>query len=714
MALIPGAQDLGQRVARPANFNETQTPHDAFGASFGQAVQSVGANMASAEAQAEAQAAAEAKRQKAIADAETRRLLAQEEAERKAADKAQALTVMQRAADALTLDADDFGQGILGGSIDKGKAAEDWGTRSRTKITEALADVPEVHRAAVMHDLEHRSALLGRTKIGGALRQRNRDEARGGIDQTMEYAQRLYASDPVGAEKLMAGTIDSLGPAAGLGADDIARRKQAWREVTQFTSGYEAISAGRDDPKALDRAESLIRALPDIDPQRRAQLMDRAAAYRLAIDQRRELGAQRAERERDRVLKRAEHEFNAFQAMADKGTMLDPAYIDRVAQATAGTPYQAAIRALAEQARANGGLAAQPIAAQQAALDRINAEIAQRGRSPALDKRKEQIEKVVRGSIGDRERDPLRAGLERGVIDALPPLNMAGGVQGLVAQLAGRVDAAQRVQRWAGQPVSPLTADEAATVKAQLDVLPVKERSVLVAGLASAIGPQQAQGLARQMDPKDKALGLAFATAGAQTTEGRFTSELILRGQQAKADGTSTKGQKEPEVKAAGWRAHAAAELDGVFGNAAFTAQVRDAAELIMHGMASEGGGRLSRDDMDRAVRLAIGGTLVEHNGRKIPLPAGIDAGMLEKRLSSVAADEIARQTVVPRADGQPSDLSKATVRAGGVEVPVAQFVQSLPAAPLMPVRPGEFAVLVGGRPVVNAAGVPIVVRVRP
>ena len=713
MALIPGAQDLGQRVARPANFNETQTPHDAFGAAFGQAVASVGADRAAAEAQAAAQADAEARHQKALADAETRRVLAQEAAERKAADKAQALTVMQRTADALTLDAEDFGQGILGGSIDKDKAGEDWGSRSRAKISEALAEVPEEHRAAVMHDLEHRSATLGRTKIGGALRQRNRDEARGGIDQALEYAQRLYASDPAGADKLMSGTIDALGPAAGLGADDIAKRKQAWREGTQFTRGFEAVSAGRDDPKALARADDLIRALPDIDPQRRAQLLDRSAAYRLAIDQRRELAAQRAERERDRILRRAEYEFNAFQALADKGTMLDPAYIDRVSAATAGTPYQAAIRTLAEQARANGGLAAQPLAAQQAALDQINAEIAQRGRSPQLDKRKDQIEKVLRGSLADRERDPLRAGLERGVIDALLPLDMTGGVQGLVAQLAGRVGAAQRVQKWAGQPVSPLTVDEAAAVKAQLDVLPVKERSVLVAGLAAAVGPQQALGLARQMDPKDKALGLAFATAGAQTTEDRFTSELILRGQQAKADGTSTKGLREPEVKAAGWKAHAAAELDGVFGNAAFTAQVRDAAELIMHGMASEAGGRLSRDDMDRAVRLAVGGTLVEHNGRKIPLPAGINADMLEKRLGSITADEIARQTVVPRADGQPSDLSKATVRAGGVEVPVAQFVQSLPAAPLMPVRPGEFAVLVGGRPVVNAAGVPIVVRVQ-
>jgi len=508
--------------------------------------------------------------------------------------------------------------------------------------------------------------------------------------------------------------VDQLGPHSTLNPEQLAKLKQSWKEGTQYTAGYELVSAGRADRKMLDAAEKTISTgLPDIDPQKRATLLDRIAAYRLHLDQKAELAAARAQREAERRLKLAEAEFNTFQVMADKGTILDPAYIDRALTATSGTPYQSGVRALAQQAKDMGGLAAQPVQQQQMLLDQVNALIAQRGRSPELDKRKDQIEKVLRGSQQDLDRDGLRAGLERGVITDLKPLDQSGGIPGLIQQLQARVPLAQRVSMWAGRQVSPMTDEEAAQLKHQLDALPAKERSGMVATLAQAIGPQAAQGLAVQMDKKDKGMALAFAFSGSQTTEGRFTSELILRGQQAKADGTSTKGLREPEVKAAGWKAHAAAELDGVFGNAAFTAQVRDAAELIMHGMASETGGRLSRDDMDRAVRLAVGGTLVEHNGRKIPLPAGINADMLEKRLGSITADEIARQTVVPRADGQPSDLSKATVRAGGVEVPVAQFVQSLPAAPLMPVRPGEFAVLVGGRPVVNAAGVPIVVRVQ-
>ena len=36
-----------------------------------------------------------------------------------------------------------------------------------------------------------------------------------------------------------------------------AKLAQGWKEQTQFTSAFEAISAGRNDRKALDRAEQM-------------------------------------------------------------------------------------------------------------------------------------------------------------------------------------------------------------------------------------------------------------------------------------------------------------------------------------------------------------------------------------------------------------------------------------------------------------------------
>ena len=60
----------------------------------------------------------------------------------------------------------------------------------------------------------------------------------------------------------------------------------------------------------------------------------------------------------------------------------------------------------------------------------MNSQIAKSGRSPELDKRKDQIEKVLRGSQADLEKDGLRAGLERGVITDLQPLDQSKGMPG--------------------------------------------------------------------------------------------------------------------------------------------------------------------------------------------------------------------------------------------------------------------------------------------
>jgi hypothetical protein len=223
----------------------------------------------------------------------------------------------------------------------------------------------------------------------------------------------------------------------------------------------------------------------------------------------------------------------------------------------------------------------------------------------------------------------------------------------------------------------------------------------MVAALAQAVGPQQAQGLATQMDKKDKGLALAFAFSGASTTAGRFTSELLLKGQQAKLDGTSTKNEKQPDVKVAQWSAHIASQLDGLFPAQTLTDQTREAALLIAHGLSAESGGQLREKDLDRAVGFAIGGSIVEHNGRKVPLPAGVDEDMLDKRLRSISAAELAKQA------------PEGVVRAGGVPVTVDEFAKTLPGQQLMYAGPGRFAVIVGGRPVLNGQGKPILIGVQ-
>lgn len=688
MATIPMG-NFGQSVARPAPM-PTIPRGDAIGQAVdrtGQIAFNVVTDMAQQQTRLQLQDAAEQKRK-------------DEEAQH-AAIRAQTITALTGTKDKLADLHDQITQGVLDGSVPKDKAETEFASRS-AKVLEGIGgDLPEAQRGIVLAELNGDAARLGNS-VRKAVTQRDRQDVTSGISQTLEYLQRQYRADPAKATQQAMDLVDQLGPHSTLNPEQLAKLKQSWKEGTQYTAGYELVSAGRADRKMLDAAEKTISTgLPDIDPQKRATLLDRIAAYRLHLDQKAELAAARAQREAERRLKLAEAEFNTFQVMADKGTILDPAYIDRALTATSGTPYQSGVRALAQQAKDMGGLAAQPVQQQQMLLDQVNALIAQRGRSPELDKRKDQIEKVLRGSQQDLYRDGLRAGLERGVITDLKPLDQSGGIPGLIQQLQARVPLAQRVSMWAGRQVSPMTDEEAAQLKHQLDALPAKERSGMVATLAQAIGPQAAQGLAVQMDKKDKGMALAFAFSGSQTTEGRFTSELLLKGQQAKLDGTSTKGEKQPDLKPAQWSAHIAAELDGVFPVQTLTDQTREAAVLIAHGIASEQGGRLSTKDLDRAVRLAVGGSVVEHNGRKVLLPAGVDEDMLAKRLRSISAEELAKQAP----EGQ--------VRAGGVPMPVADFVETLPGQQLMYAAPGKYVVIVSGRPVLNAKGQPIIVGVQ-
>jgi hypothetical protein len=688
MATIPMGS-FGETVARPGPM-----PTIPRGDAIGQATERVGqiatgivSNIAEEQRRAQLQAEHEQKQR----DAEVAH----------AALKAKTITALTGTKDALADLHDTVSNGVIDGSIPKDKAESTYSEGAAKVLGNAGLDLPDSHRQVVLAELNGDAGRLG-NNVRKAVTTRERMDVTSGINQTLEYLQRSYAVDPAKSTQQAMDTIDQLGPHSTLNPDQVGKLKQSWKEGTQYTTAYTLVSQGRNSRKGLEQADNaLTGGFPDLDPQKRATLTDRVQAYRMHLDQKDEMAAARAEREAQRRLHQAEAEFNTFSKMADKGTALDPDYTDRAIAATTGTPYQAGIVALARQAKETGGIAAQPIQWQQQQLDAINTSIAKNGRSPEMDARKDQVEKVLRGSQADLDKDALRAGLERGVITDLRPLDLSKGMPGMIQQLAERTPLAQRVSVWAGRSVSPMTDDEAGQLKHQLDSLPAKDRAGMVAALAQAVGPQSAQGMATQLDKKDKGLALAFAFAGASTTNGRYTSELLLKGQQAKLDGTSTKNEKLPDVKVAQWSAHIASSIDGLFPAQTLTDQTREAAVLIAHGLAAEAGGALREKDLDRAVGFAIGGSIVEHNGRKVPLPAGVDEDMLDKRLRSVSVQELAKQA------------PEGMVRAGGAPMALDEFAKSLPGQQLMYAGPGRFAIIVSGRPVLNGQGKPILIGVQ-
>jgi hypothetical protein len=587
---------------------------------------------------------------------------------------------------------DQIAAGVSSGTITKDDARKQWADLSTKLVGESVAKLPPDLAPLVSAQMRPLTGSLN-NKLEDTIRKRDQQSADAGLLTYREQLQRLASTDMEGAIQQWTKTAEATGPGAGWTPEKVTKEVQGFKEQVTFTKAYEMVSNSRNDRTGLDAAEKTIQGMNDMDPQKKATLLDRVGAYKYGLDQRAEMSAQRAQRQQEATLKRAEVTFQAFQAVSDKGLALDPAYVDTVVKATAGTPYQGGVIAMAKAASENGGLASQPVSSQRAELDRITAQIAKDGNNPALSKRKDQIEKVLRGSQSDIKEDPMRAYLERSTDAAqVKPLDVSS-IQGLTQSLSERAPVAARASEWTGGPVAPLTGEEIEPVRKLLDTLPANQRSTAIATLATTLGPQASAGLAKQLDKKDRALGLAFGMAGAQTTQGRYVSELVLKGAQAEKDGTSTKNKEGADIKPAQWKRFMTTELENVYPNQQMTEGVRDAAVYIAHGIAAENGGKLGEDDMKRAVRLAAGGDLVNHNGRTIPLPAGVDTEMLDKRLRSVTPEEITQQS------------TGGTVKVAGVDVPASEFVKTLPGSQLLYAGPGRFNVIVGGRPVTAADG---------
>ena len=592
-----------------------------------------------------------------------------------AATRARDSTALHIAEDSLRALSDDINTRVLSGQVPKAEALQLWEAEAKKRVDESLPNFSEGVRQNLQPRLMGLAGTLGRS-VRNTVERKDRDDITADLVTGLEQLERQYRTDPARAEASMNALIDAIGPFSNYSATEREKLRQGWKEKAQYTLAFEAVSAGRNDPAALTDARKMIETLADIDPQRRAQLIDRADGYAARHAQEQELRAARAARAQEARLNQARAEFDAASAIIMQGKVLRPEMIERVTAATAGTPFQAAFGETLKSMSERTAFGAQPLAVQAQALQQMRATLNTTGTDPGSERQVAALQAIHDKAREEYAADPLVAALDRGLLPELAPIAL-NDLGSLTQSIAQRVSQARVVQAHTGRPVSPLTQAEAEQVGAMLSTLPVQQKSTAVAGLARATGPEVASALARQIAERDKPLGLAMAAGVAQTAKGRFTSELILRGAQALKDKTVV----ADNTRDSNWRAEIAEQIGNAYQNEEVRQAAIDAAYFITAGLASENNGRAGGRTLRNAVSLATGG-IVERNGVKVPLPYGMDEDTFGRRL-----DEF-----------DPAALGVPTVYVNGQPVPAAAFVQSMRTAPLIHAGPGRYAVQAGGR----------------
>jgi len=597
---------------------------------------------------------------------------------------------------------DQINRGILDGTISKDKATEEWSARFK-ELTNGRLDGMDPRYAGPLQVAFEDLQARGLNGVRDTLTKRDQQDTQANLLTLGEEYQRMAAKDRPRAVLEYTAQLEAMGPRAGWTPEQIALKKQQFREGTAYTQAFSLVRGSSDSIVGVRKARQALAsdAFADLDPQKRAQLDAQLDGYQTNIEQRQEIAAQRAARQQEAKLNHARAAFEASQARVFAGVPDSPDQIALTTQALAGTPFIETYKQLQQQARQIGGFAAQPVQVQRSALDQVNAQIARQGASEDLIKRRDQLQRALDASENDIKDDPLRAGLKRGVITELPAIDTRS-VEGFSRSVVARLQQARVVQAWSGQPVSPLTNDEAFLLGKMLQSLRPEEKAQSTAVLSEAIGPEAAMALAAQISKNDRPLALAMAAGSARTTGAtdwlgsqsiapRPVSTLILKGQQAMKD----KGVKEQDAPVKVRQLIAAEIGDALSGKT--RDDVIEAASLIYMGMEAEGSGK----DARRALNLAAGGSVTKHNGRSIVMPAQMSLDVFRDRLGSLKAEALASQT--------PGGV----VYQGSRAMSTQEFLATVPSATLEQAGNGRYFVRSGAGLARNAKGAPIIIEVR-
>lgn len=658
MARIPlGENDftLGGRTAAPQR-GVLPTAQDA-GAGLGQQLEQAGAlGMQIAE------------RNQREADALRRQQDAEAKQQQREANRVKALTATAKVQNSLNDLNDEVTAGLADGTLDKTKVQEIWSARSQKLLQGGLDGIDEEHRPLVEATLAD-NVNRARSTVGKLVQARDKADLSQGASSYIEEMQRYAARGGAQADEAIRNVEAFIPSIAGMAGLDGQKTVQAFRENVRFRQASNMVTA---DPAGALKQLRNPDYLPEIDPDRRAALVASADAAVLRQQERARIEAERIAREQEKI-------FNSAIKVFENGRSFTPEYADFVQRSLGSSPYGAAMAQIIKTGPQNAAAATLPVQQQSAAIDALRTRGNTEGSTPAMEDEIRRREKVLSSVQSAVKQDALGAANDYGVVPALQPLQITD-IAGLPQQLSARVSAARTAAVWAGQPVSPLRPAEAEQLTGLLAQLPADQKASALAAIGTAVSDKdQLTALARQIDGKDRNLATALMYADTKTTKGRYVSELILKGDQARRDGRI----KEDKAKETGWRSAIANEIGNAYPNEELRTRMIDASYGVMMGLAADGEGNVSR-----AVRLATGGMLTQKDDSKLPLPYGWTERDFTKGLRSYPAEKL-----------------PAEMRAGPATLTREQVQAQLPDALLVYAGQGRYAIRAGSTFVTDPTG---------
>lgn len=583
---------------------------------------------------------------------------------------------------------------VLDGKIDKVAALSTWKDQSAQVVADQLKELPPQRAALVNAQLE---GLQGRleNELFKTFRKRDQQDVAGGLTSLEESLQRFATTDPGAAKSQYRAALKTSGAAAGWTPEQIAKKGASFDEAVDYNTFRRAAQDAfqSNSTAALDEVQKRLAGKEGdgLDPAKRNTLDQTIFGWRQNIEAKAARAEDRAERQQTKRFNTATDTLNKGRDLVLNGAALAPDFIATLSEQAEGTGLESQVKELLAVQGTTSGFANLPAPQRAQLLESARAERADpaRGFTPEKErqlKAAEQIQDNLQRKIDTG--DAWSAAQSVGVVASAPLMNIASPEQAL-AVFQQRAANIADVETWAGKKVSPLQPQEAEQFQKVLRALKPDQAASMLGQIGALVGDQDRIGaLAKQVGDKDGTMGMAMLYANAKTTEGRYTAQRILEGEQAIRD----KSVRVDGAVESGWRGQIAKEIRGAYSNQQVESSVIDAAFLIA--AAKQG-------DISNAINLATGG-IIERNGGKIPLPYGMKEREFTKRIESVTPADFAAQ------------VPGGFVQAGPARVPLADFVKSLPDARLVHAGQGLYNVRAGNTLVTNERGQRITLKVGP